>query len=313
MIGGMAMENLYFKNSGKIDLHLHSTNSDGEETPDELIRHAKESGMDVISITDHNRFTYTECLNYEGMLVIPGIELSCEYIVPARNESIEVHVVGIFPHGVKVSNFSEVLSKIRAGKITYVEAILADLEKRAIHITMKEVEDVDRNYEQIGRHEIAKVLVKRGIEPDIDSAFDHQIGNFSPYYIPSTKYIHFASIESIVSLIIDNCGIPILAHPYGYGLNKSEIEQLFVDFRNTATIKQKGKLLAAVEVYYQLYLTDKDKMDYLKRIQNKYGLLASAASDKHRINQPFCTAGSLSLFQDMLNAMELTDKVMIVK
>lgn len=310
----MAMENLYFKNSGKIDLHLHTTNSDGEETPEELIRHAKESGMDVISITDHNRFTYTECFSYEGMLVIPGIELSCEYVVPNRNESIEVHVVGIFPYDVKASNFSEVLSKLRDSKIAYVEAILADLEKRAIHITMKEIEDIDRNYKQIGRHEIAKVLVNKGIEPDIDAAFDHQIGNFSPHYIPSTKYIHFASMECIVRLIMDNCGIPILAHPYGYGFDESEIEQLILDFRNIATTKKTGEFLAAaVEVYYQLYLTDQCKIDFLKRIQKEYGLLASAASDKHKISQPFCTAGSLSLFQDMLNAMESIDKVMIAK
>lgn len=292
-----------------IDLHMHSTNSDGEQSPDEVIRQAKAAGMSLISITDHNRFTFTECMQYEGMTIVPGIEFSSAYCVPAWNEITEIHVVGIFPNGVDVSDFDEILADIDEGKEAYVTAILADLETRGIHITMEEVKKAERKHEQIGRHEIAKVLVEKGLETDMDAAFDHQIGNFSPYYIPSTRYIRYAPMEKVVQQIKASGGIPILAHPYGYSMEESEIEQLIVDFsREVNAVSEDAAAgrsnVAAMEIYYQKYLSNCSRMDFLKRMQKKYGLLASAASDRHRADQPFCSGGDLSLFDNMVSALK---------
>ena len=217
-----------------IDLHMHSTNSDGEQSPEEIIQQAKEAGLSLIAITDHNRFTFTECRQYEGMSIVPGIEFSAEHYVPTWNDMTEVHIIGIFPNRVNESKFNEVLANIGEGKEVYVAAILTDLETRGIHISMEEVLSVERKCEHVGRHEIAKVLVSKMLESDIDAAYDHQIGNFSPYYIPSMRYIHYASMEDIVRLVRINGGIPILAHPYGYSMNEFEIEQLIADFKLAA-------------------------------------------------------------------------------
>lgn len=181
-----------------LDLHIHTSNSDAEEAPDVVIEKAKKAGLSLIVITDHNKFTFTTCKKVEGMLVIPGIEFSTEYYVPTRNETTEVHIVGIFPDGVNVSEFEDVFKGIGTGKEKYVAAILEDLATRGIYITMEEVYGVERKCEHVGRHQIVEILVNKGIEPDIDSAYDHQIGNFSPYYIPSTRYIHYATMDIVI-------------------------------------------------------------------------------------------------------------------
>lgn len=280
-----------------IDLHMHTTNSDGEETPEILVERAKEAGLSLIAITDHNRFTFTECKQFEGMMIVPGIEFSAEYHVPERKDSTEIHIVGIFPNGVDISDFDDIFASIGDGKKAYVAAILEDLKTRGIHITMDEVYGVERNCEHIGRHQIARILVDRNIEPDIDAAFDHQIGNFSPYYIPSTRFIHYASMDTLVKKVRACGGIPCLAHPYGYMLNETEIEQLVQDF------KQAAGAVAGMEVYYEIYLTDLKRMDFLKKMQKKYELLASCGSDRHRPDQPFASCGDIKLFEDMINAL----------
>ncbi len=286
-----------------VDLHIHTSNSDGEESPDVVVQKAKEAGLSLIAITDHNRFTFTTCKEVEGMLVIPGIEFSTKYYVPTRNETTEVHVVGIFPYGVNASDFEDILKNIGIGKAQYVDAILADLATRGIYITMEEVYGVERKCEHIGRHQIADILVHRGIEPDIDAAFDNQIGNFSPYYIPSTRYINYQTMDAVVKKIIKCGGIPCLAHPYGYMFDEEEIEQLIKHFKETA-----GEY-AAMEVFYERYLSDVSRMEFLKKMQKKYHILASSASDRHRPNQPFATGGSKKVIEDMLSVLEKNIKL----
>lgn len=281
-----------------IDLHLHTTNSDGEEAPETVIQKAKETGHTWIAITDHNRFTFTEPQERDGITVLPGNEFSATYYVPTWKRTTEIHIVGIFPNGVKEEEFEEIRSEIGKGKDAYVAAILEDLKTRGIFITLEEVYAVERKSQYIGRHQIARILVDRGIEPDIDAAFDHQVGNFSPYYIPSTDYISFAPLDTIVKKIRACGGIPCLAHPFGYSMEETEIEQLICDFKEAA-----GEV-AAMEVYYEMYLEDSAKMDFLHKMQEKYQLLPSAASDRHRVDQPFTTVGGEKLLEAMMEALQ---------
>lgn len=289
-----------------IDLHTHSTNSDGEQSPDEVIRCAKEAGLSAIAITDHNVFTYTKPFVREGMQVIPGIELSTEYYVPTWEKTTEIHVVGIFPDGVNASDFEEIFSEIDEGKEAYLRAILDDLATRNIYITMDEVIATKSKGKHTGRHDIARVLVQKGIEKDIEAAFDHQIGNFSPYYIPSTRYIRYAPMKAVIHQVIASGGIPILAHPYGYFMNEKEIELLIEEFswlvrqECSYNVGDTGTVPAGMEVYYEKYLRDPDRMQFLKDMQKRYGLLASAGGDRHREGQSFCTGGDYNLLNKLV-------------
>jgi len=286
--------------AGKIDLHLHSFYSDGQESPKEIIRHAREDGQSLISITDHNKFTFTQPQNIDGVTIIPGIEFSTAYWGLAREDAVEDHIVGLFPYGVNPDDFADLLENIRAGKKAYVKAILEDLATRNIHITMEEVYARADEKGDIGRHPVAEVLVEKGYEPDVETAMDHQVGNYSPYYIPSCRYIAYPLMEDVVKRIRACGGIPCLAHPYGYKLTEEEIEQMICDF------KQAAGEVAAMEVYYELYLQDEDRIAFLERMQEKYGLLPSSASDRHRTDQPFASRGDMKQFEEMVRVLNET-------
>ena len=189
------------------------------------------------------------------------------------------------------------LENIREGKKAYAKAILDDLATRHIYITMEELLARAKKNKDIGRHLVAEILVEKEYEPDVESALDHQIGNYSPYYIPSCRYISYPLMEKVVKRIRACGGIPCLAHPYGYKLTEAEIEQMICDFKDAA-----GEV-AAMEVYYELYLQDENRIAFLERMQKKYNLLASSASDRHRKDQPFASRGDIKLFEKMMHVL----------
>lgn len=290
------MNNVQLSNpqNGRVDLHLHTRNSDGDDTLSDVIRMAAEEGLKVIAVTDHNKFSLEQCRNEGELNVIPGCEFSTAYLAPAREETVEVHVVGLFPEGVNPEDFNGIFQNIQSGKKSYVDAILQQLESIGLHISLAEVEAVRRPGRHMGRHDIAEVLIRRGYAKDMDDAFDRYIGDFSPYYVPSTRFIGYASMEQVVQQIINSGGIPVLAHPWGYGIGEQEIRQLISDFKSVS-----GEL-GGLEVYYELYLDDPEKMNFLRCMALEYDLLPSAASDRHRAPQPFASTNGLAMYQKML-------------
>lgn len=283
---------------GRIDLHLHTTNSDGDNTPDEVIRLAAQEELRVISLTDHNKFSFAEPLTVDvaqcetseqwKMTMIHGCEFSASYPVPAWNgETTEIHIIGLFPDGVDPGEFEDIFANLDKGKQQYVKAILKQLNARGIDITLDEVEAASIRTGHMGRHKIADVLIQKGYARDMDDAFDRHIGNFSPFYIPATRYVDYAPMKEIVSRIQVAGGIPILAHPYGYAMDEAEMETLISDFKTAA-----GSL-GGMEVYYELYVRNQERMTFLKKMAAKYGLLVSVASDRHRGEQPFASTDGL--------------------
>lgn len=293
---------------GRIDLHLHTTNSDGDNTPDEVIRLATREGFRVIALTDHNKFSLTEPMTVEvsqcespehwDMTIIPGCEFSVSYPVPAWNgETTEIHVIGLFPDGADPDEFADIFADLDEEKQQYIRTILQQLNGRGIDITLDEVETAGQRTGHSGRHKIADVLIQKGYAKDMDDAFDRHIGNFSLYYIPATRYIHYAPMDEVVRQIRASGGLPILAHLYGYALDESEMEQLIFDFKAAADS------IAGMEVYYELYVKNPERMAFLRKMAEKYELLASVASDRHRVGQPFASTDALDLYEKMLGAL----------
>lgn len=293
---------------GRIDLHLHTTNSDGDNTPDEVIRLAVQEELRVISLTDHNKFSFAEPVTvdvaqYETseqwkMTMIPGCEFSASYPVSAWNgETTEIHIIGLFPDGVDPGEFEDIFANLDKGKQQYVKAILKQLNERGIDITLDEVEAAGIRTGHTGRHKIADVLIQKGYARDMDDAFDRHIGNFSPFYIPATRYVDYAPMKEVVSRIRVAGGIPILAHPYGYAMDEAEMETLISDFKIAA-----GSY-GGMEVYYELYIRNQERMTFLKKMAAKYGLLVSVASDRHRGGQAFASTDGLDLYEKMLETL----------
>ena len=298
----------YKEGCGRVDFHLHTTNSDGENTPDEVIRLAAQEGLRVITLTDHNKFSFVkpvtvdvlrnEDFEHWNLTVLPGCEFSASYPIPARNgENTEIHIVGVFPDGVNPDEFVDIFANIHEGKQQYVLAILKQLNERGIEITLDEVEEASKRTGYSRRYKIADVLIQKGYAKDMDDAFDRHIGNFSPFYIPATKYIKYAPMGEVVRQIQKSGGLPILAHPYGYALDESEIERLILDFKAAA-----GRI-AGMEVYYELYIKNQERMTFLKKMAEKYELFASVASDRHRTGQPFASTDGLDLYEKMIRIL----------
>ena len=151
-----------------IDLHTHSTASDGSMSPEELVRHAKAIGLSAIALTDHDTVDGIEEAIKEGkrsgVEVIPGIEISVRY-------KPEMHILGLFPDGDKYLNIRSELSVVKKGRQERNRKIINRLNELGIEITEDDVRNVAMG-DITGRPHIARVLVAKGYVKTIDEAFE---------------------------------------------------------------------------------------------------------------------------------------------
>ena len=258
-----------------IDLHVHTSCSDGERSLKETIEDAKKAGLSAVAITDHNGFTVEQTIRDEDLEIIPGVEFSTTYLY-GENRKAEIHIIGLFFEGVtpKLNSLFEGINKM-----AYIEAILDKLGELGMAVTMKELEEQNPDSRQFGRTQIADILVKKGYAVDRADAMDRWIGNRSPYFIHSLDCIHYIEMESCVQEICRYGGFPILAHPFHYKFTDAQIEELVMRFRN-ASAQPLG-----IEVYYRDYCDN--RIAFLNGLAEKYRLFPSAGSDRHKANHPF--------------------------
>lgn len=275
-----------------IDLHIHTTSSDGTRTVEETIQDAKDFGLAHIAITDHNQFAIKEPVQFQGVEIIPGAEFSASYTT-ASGRLLEVHIVGLFFEGVPKSLYP-VFKRIPFQRKQYLDAIITRLNHLGISISYEELVNTFPDSNQIGRRHIAEILVKKRYADSINDAFDRLIGNRSPYWIDSTKYMRYMPFETCVRLICENGGFPILAHPYHYHCTEEEVQKIVADFKTAA-----GDFPAGIEVYYAKYGEEQRKA--LLEISRKYDLYPSAASDRHGEKDRF-EQGSEILLEAMKQA-----------
>lgn len=257
-----------------VDLHIHTTNSDGELTAEQIIAKAQDAGLSAIALTDHNCFAIQTPMRVGELEVIPGAEFSTIY-APAGREKKEVHIVGLFFNGV-----SDEMIKISQGidKFAYEKVILAKLNSLGIDITLSEVLKRNPISNQCNRYPIADVLVDKGYASDRNDAMDCWIGNYSPYYINPGEHVAYMSMKECVDRI-SKSGLPVLAHPFHYRYTKEQIEALVSYYRSLSN----GPM--AIEVYYRNYTEEQTR--FLEYLADKYQLLRSGGSDRHKLSQGF--------------------------
>lgn len=277
-----------------IDLHIHTTKSHGMRTVEETIKDAEDENLIAIAITDHNTFAIKEPRKVNNLEVIPGAEFSTLY----KNKSgkvIEIHIVGIFFNGIS-DKISGIFNNLHSQREKYIRAIMSKLQELGVNISYEDLVKQYKDSDQIGRPQIAHLILEKNYVSSIDEAFDKYIGNYSPYFINPLDFIHYMDMDKCVKLISENGGVPILAHPYHYNFTYEEIETLIKDFKNAAKNK-----VAAMEVYYIKY--DEKKQNILKTLANKYNLLSSAGSDRHKKTDKF-THKPYKLIEEMKKALE---------
>ena len=272
---------MMYEKENYIDLHIHTTESDGKLTVNEMIRDAKEAGLSAIAVTDHNCFALKEPLQYKGMEVIPGVEASTIYKYDGGLKK-EVHILGYFFQGVD-PKLETVFNQI--DKNPYVHALIKRVNTLGLPVTMEELRELYPDTKQFGRYKIAELLVKKGFAKTASEAMDRWIGNFSPHYLNPADYVNFISIEEWIELLGNSSVpvMPVLAHPYHYGFNEEQIETM-VAYVRSLTDHPLG-----LEVYYGKY--QDDQIRFLERLADRYGYYPSAGGDKHRPEQPFVHGG----------------------
>jgi hypothetical protein len=250
------------------DLHLHTTASDGTMSPAELVKYAREKGLKVIAITDHDTIEgLPEGIqegNKLGLEVIPGVELS------ADTPKGTMHLLGYYidPASLELSDKLKILQQARMERNLKMVERLRDL---GISLELSEVKAAPE-HGQIGRPHFAYTMVRKGFAQNIQDAFDRYLGKGRPAYVEKFR---FAPAEAM-QVIRKAGGITVLAHPFT--LKQPEP----VDFE--ALIRElKAKGLDGIEVYYPEH-SDGQKRLY-RDVAKKYGLVISAGSDFHGLNK----------------------------
>jgi len=247
----------------KVDLHVHTTVSDGRFSPEEIVRKAVEQGVEYIAITDHDTIDgIIPALEAAGafppLKVIPGIEMSCDA------QDGEVHVLGYF---IDYANpfFQYILERLHNARRERARKMVDRLGELGVNIEWERVTELAGSG-SLGRPHIAQAMLERGYIATFRDAFTEYIGRGKPAYIEYGKM----TPEQAVQFIQQNKGLPVLAHP----LTVSDMETTITN------LKELG--LVGIEAYYDAYTEDQTQT--LVNLADKHNLIATGGSDYHGID-----------------------------
>ena len=246
--------------AGEIDLHLHTTASDGRLSPAELVRLAVDQGLKQISISDHDSTeglaeAFEEAQKFPGLRIIPGIELSTD--IPGD----EIHMLGYFIR-YEDKEFQEILTGFRRGRLDRAREMVEKLAALGIVLDWERVQEIAGDG-SVGRPHIALAMVEKGYCKEPKDAFPEYLGRNGLAYAERPKMTPSEGVEMLRRV----GGVPVLAHP----AYMTDLEN------NIAALKEAG--LMGMEVYYAKF--DADTVSRLKNLADKYDLIPCGGSDFH--------------------------------
>ena len=256
----------------KIDLHIHTTSSDGTLSPSEVVAEALRLGLSAIAVTDHDTAhgcaEAAEAAAGSGLEVVPGIEISTKHSGP-------VHILGYF---VDASHpvMSEALDWIVRDRDERNEKMCELMRADGIDVDYGAMRE--RFGEVIGRPHFARLLVERGLARDVKDAFDKYVEKGRKYYQGRS----FLPLERSVGIIREAGGTAVLAHPFQYRLDDAGLRGLIERCLDCG--------LGGIECRYSGY--DEDMTAYLESLAREYGLVRTGGSDFHGSNKPEISIGS---------------------
>jgi predicted metal-dependent phosphoesterase TrpH len=257
-----------------IDLHVHSTASDGTLTPAQILDLAQEQHLDAIAITDHDTIDGSKealqigipsCLHF-----LTGVELSAAS-PPFLRRSGSFHILG---YGLRLDDdeLNQTLLVLQHARKNRNPAIIERLCRLGFGMTLDEVVEMVGE-SQIGRPHIARVMLQKGYVHSIDEAFDRYLGTGKPAYVDKYRI----SCQRALDIIHSAGGIPILAHPYLLSIkDAAEVEKLVV------SLKRMG--LEGIEALYPEH--PPHATAYYKELADRHHLLITGGTDFHGSLKP---------------------------
>jgi len=258
----------------RIDLHTHTTASDGTLSPTELVRLARGAGLAAVAVTDHDTVDglgeALEAGRALGLEVVPGIEISAEF------QPGTMHMLGYFIHPDRPV-FAEKLRVLQEARRDRNPIIAEKLNALGLAVTMDEVRAAAGG-EQVGRPNFARVLLDKGYVSSMGEAFDRYLTKGGPAYVDKFRLSPADSVE----LIHQAGGLAVLAHPFTLGLGEQVLETFVADLAACG--------LDGLEVYYPEH--DPDQTRACLELAARHGLAVTGGSDFHGDNKPEVALGS---------------------
>jgi 3',5'-nucleoside bisphosphate phosphatase len=247
--------------ANSIDLHTHSTASDGIYSPRDLLHHADEAGLSVIALTDHDTtaglLEAAQTAQELHIDFIPGVEINTDI------SGGEVHVLGYFLEYERPA-FQTTLRILRDARVSRGQRMVELLNEQGVHISWQRVREIAQG--SVGRPHVAKALLEAGYVQTIGEAFDKYIGNGSPAYVPRYKLTPVDAVRLIASAN----GLPTIAHPITLpGLQ--ELRNWLPELCSAG--------LVGLETYYGPYTTAQEQS--LLALANEFDLIPTGGTDFH--------------------------------
>lgn len=255
----------------KVDLHIHTTYSDGVFSPERIVDTAIAAGLNAIAITDHDNVLahpiatdYAEKIAKETsttpLEILPGVEINTMF------KDIEIHILGYFMNR-EDSDFLEMLKTQQRARIEQTEEIIRLLyKKEGINVTFDKIKSLVAEGGSIGRPHIAKAITLAGGTNSVMEAYNKYINNNSDVYVQRKTISPHEAIE----IIYDAGGIPVFAHPF----DVDDAENLIKEFMHYG--------LRGVEAYHRKH--SPAMVEYYSSIAEKNGLIITGGSDFHAPN-----------------------------
>lgn len=257
-----------------IDLHTHSTESDGTLTPEELMKHAKERGLSAIALTDHDAISGINkarpVADALGLDFVPGVELSTDY------QGQEVHILGYYID-TEQPDFLKQLKEFVDTREKRNEKMAALLKQEGFDITIDTL-TAENPDSVITRAHFARYLVEHGFVKDRETVFAKYLGDGCKCYVPREKITPFEAIR----LIQLGGGLAFFAHPVLCHMNHDRL-RFFIK-----SLKEAG--LSGLEAIYSMNAPGDERN--LMRLAEEFDLLISGGSDFHGANKPQIQLGT---------------------
>ncbi|GGL31109.1 PHP domain-containing protein [Phycicoccus endophyticus] len=247
-----------------IDLHTHSTASDGTETPSELVASVVAAGLAAFALTDHDTTlgwaAAGEAARAAGVVLVPGIEVSC-----ARGRR-SVHLLAYLPDPEHPELVSE-LRRARESRETRLDVMVEGMAAAGVPVSVEAVRAEVETGATPGRPHIADALVRSGVVAHRDEAFERWLGDSSPFYVP-----HYAPDPvHAVAVVRAAGGVPVLAHPRSR-TRTGAVEDGLVEEMAAAG-------LAGLEAYHRDH--DEEAVRHVLALADRLGLVVTGSSDYH--------------------------------
>jgi len=246
-----------------IDLHTHSTASDGNKSPKDLISYAASKNISVIALTDHDTISGLKEAKEEAeklnITFIPGIELNINW-----NKG-EFHLLGL---GLTSCSplLKDIIQKLQAGRDIRNLEIINNMKKANFDVSMEELKDFFPD-SILGRPHIAKYLVEKKICKTMQQSFDKYLGKGRPFYVNRIG----ADLDEAIVAITESGGIPILAHPLSLYLSWGKMEPILQN------LKERG--IEGLEAFHSG--VKKNEALRLEELARKIGVFVTGGSDFH--------------------------------